>query len=441
MKIVFSFGLLTIAAMLIAFSSCKPTNAVKKVTGVTLSETTKTIGIGEEFTLTATVTPNDAADKSVIWASDNSSVATVDEGKVMAVAAGTANITVTTKDGGKTATCAVTVSSPNIVAVAGVSVDPKERILSIGEELVIKATITPEDATNKKVTWTSDNEAVAKVDESGKVTAISGGTANIKVTTEDGGKTAICVLKVSKKAPIARNAILLEDFTATWCGPCYYAMGKLHKILPAFGDKVILVCHHISNDDDFSISHSNTLASFYGLKYIPYSMLDRTPGIVGKEVLFSTSNLSNKILEDRLVQPKSATISLTTSYDEGSKNIKIKVEGELLQSLPKAKLNVYLVQDGIVAYQNGGGNKYVHHNALRAVISQGTWGDALGVSQGKYSKEYTYKLPEKIGKFATDPAKMYIVAFVADAVNVNKGDDNTKNVVHNAAIKYQKSNL
>ena len=96
--------------MLIALSSCKPTNAVKKVTGVTLSETNKTIAIGEEFTLTATVTPTDAADKSVKWMSDNSNVATVDEGKVTAVAAGTANITVTTKDGGKTATCAVTVN-------------------------------------------------------------------------------------------------------------------------------------------------------------------------------------------------------------------------------------------------------------------------------------------------------------------------------------------
>ena len=432
MKKVFSFGLLAAAMMLVAFSSCKPTNAVKKVTGVTLSETTKTIAIGEEFTLTATVTPTDAADKSVMWMSDNSSVATVDGGKVTAVAAGKANITVTTKDGGKTATCAVTV----VNGVSGVSVDPKERILSIGEELVIKAIITPEDATNKKVTWASDNEAVAKVDESGKVTSISEGTAKITVTTEDGGKTATCTVTV-KNYPKG-NAILLEDFTGTWCGPCYYAMGKLHKILPAFGDKVILVCHHLNSGavtDDFAISHSSTLASFYGLKYIPYSMLDRTPGIVGKEVLFSTSSVSKEILDKRLVQPKSVTISLTTSYDEGSKDIKIKVEGELLQSLPKAKLNVYLVQDGIVAYQNGGGDKYVHHNALRAVISKDTWGDALGVSQGKYSKEYTYKLPEKIGRFATDPAKMYIVAFVADAVNVNKGDDNTKNVVHNAAIK------
>jgi len=350
MKKVFSFGLLIAATMLVAFSSCKEnTPEVKKeVTGVTLSETTKTIKIGEEFTLTATVAPADAADKTVMWTSDDSNVATVDEGKVTAVATGTANITVTTKDGGKTATCAVT---------------------------------------------------------------------------------------VSKKDPVSRNAILLEDFTGTWCGPCYYAMEKLHKILPAFGDKVILVCHHLNSSvkDDFAIPHSNTLAGFYGLQYIPYSMLDRTPGIVGKAVLFSTSSISKAILDKRLAQPTNVTINLTTSYNEATKEIKVKVEGELLEDYPKAKLNVYLIQDGIVAYQNGGGDKYVHHNALRDVISKDTWGDALGVSQGKYSKEYTYKLPEKIGKFATDPAKMYIVAFVADAVNTS--GDNTKNVVHNSVIK------
>ena len=427
MKKVFSFGLLAVAMMLIAFSSCKPTNAVKKVTDVKLSETTKTITVGEEFTLTATVAPTDAADKSVMWTSDNSNVATVDGGKVTAVAAGTANITVTTKDGGKTATCAVTVSAPN--GVTGVSVDPKEKLLSIGEELVIKAIITPEDATNKKVTWTSDNEAVAKVDESGKVTSISEGTAKITVTTEDGGKTATCTVTV-KNYPKG-NAILLEDFTATWCGPCFVGMKNIHKQMEGFGDKVILVCHHLS--DDFAIQHSRTLSDFYGVEGIPSSMIDRTKGVVKQEVIFHPGYLTKAILDKRLAQPKSVTISLTTSYDEGSKDIKIKVEGELLQSLPKAKLNVYLVQDGIVYKQAGGGDNYVHRNALRAVLSEGTWGDALGVSQGKYSKEYTYKLPDKIGKFATDPAKMYIVAFVADAVNTS--GDNTKNIVHNSVIK------
>ena len=425
MKKVFSFGLLVAATMLVAFSSCKPTNAVKKVTGVTLSETTKTIAIGEEFTLTATVAPADAADKTVMWTSDDSNVATVDEGKVTAVAAGTANITVTTKDGGKTATCAVTV----VNGVSGVSVNPKEKLLSIGEELVIKATITPEDAINKKVTWTSDNEAVAKVDESGKVTAINVGTAKITVTTEDGGKTATCAITV-KNYPKG-NAILLEDFTATWCGPCFSGMKNIHKQIEGFGDKVILVCQHLS--DDFAIQHSRALSNFYGVEGIPASMIDRTKGVVGEKVTFHPGYLTKAILEKMLTQPKSVTISLTTSYDEGSKDIKIKVEGELLQSFPKAKLNVYLVQDGIVYKQAGGGNNYVHRNALRAVISKDTWGDALGVSQGKYSKEYTYKLPEKIGKFATDPAQMYIVAFVADAVNTS--GDNTKNIVHNSVIK------
>ena len=343
MKKIFSLGLLAAATMLITFSSCKPTNAVKKVTDVKLSETTKTITVGEEFTLTATVAPADAADKTVMWTSDDSNVATVNGGKVTAVAAGTAKITVTTKDGGKTATCAVTV--------------------------------------NKRVA--------------------------------------------------TRNAILLEDFTGTWCGPCYYAMEKLHKILPAFGDKVILVCHHLN--DDFAISHSNTLSKFYGIEGIPSSMIDRTKGIIDNDVIFHPMSLTKAILDKRLSEPKSVTISLTTSYDEGSKDIKVKVEGELLQDLPKAKLNVYLVQDNIVYKQNGGGDKYVHRNALRAVISKDTWGDALGVAQGKYSKEYTYKLPAKIGNFATDPAKMYIVAFVADAVNTS--GNNTKNIVHNSIIK------
>ena len=427
MKKIFSFGLLAAATMLIAFSSCKPTNAVKKVTDVKLSETTKTITVGEEFTLTATVAPADAADKTVMWTSDDSNVATVNGGKVTAVAAGTAKITVTTKDGGKTATCAVTVSAPN--SVTGVSVEPKEKVISIGEELVIKATITPENATNKKVAWTSDNETVAKVDESGKVTSISEGTAKITVTTEDGGKTATCAITV-KNYPKG-NAILLEDFTATWCGPCFVGMKNIHKQMEGFGDRVILVCHHLN--DDFAISHSNTLSKFYGIEGIPSSMIDRTKGIIDNDVIFHPMSLTKAILDKRLSEPKSVTISLTTSYDEGSKDIKVKVEGELLQNLPKAKLNVYLVQDNIVYKQNGGGDKYVHRNALRAVISKDTWGDALGVAQGKYSKEYTYKLSAKIGNFATDPAKMYIVAFVADAVNTS--GDNTKNIVHNSIIK------
>ena len=85
------------------------------VTGVSLNKTTTTLTVGDTETLTATVSPDDATDKSVTWSSDNTSVATVDtNGLVTAVGSGTANITVTTTDGSKTASCAVTVNAATV---------------------------------------------------------------------------------------------------------------------------------------------------------------------------------------------------------------------------------------------------------------------------------------------------------------------------------------
>ena len=82
------------------------------VTGVSLNKTSLSLNIGETFTLSATVTPSNAAEKSVSWTSSNTGVATVDQnGKVTAVKAGTATITVRTTDGSYTATCSITVTS------------------------------------------------------------------------------------------------------------------------------------------------------------------------------------------------------------------------------------------------------------------------------------------------------------------------------------------
>ncbi|MFC2604220.1 MAG: Ig domain-containing protein [Bacteroidota bacterium] len=109
MKKVFGFGLLIAAVMMVAFASCKKD---QKVESVTLSATTKSIKVGEEFTLKATVTPADAKNKAVTWESDKPAVATVDKnGKVKGIAAGEATITVTTVDENKTATCKVTVTA------------------------------------------------------------------------------------------------------------------------------------------------------------------------------------------------------------------------------------------------------------------------------------------------------------------------------------------
>ncbi len=196
MKKVFCFGLLIAAMMMVAFPSCKKE---KKVTGVTLSETSKTVLVGQEFVLTAVVAPADAVNKNVSWESDKTSVATVDDnGKVKGVAEGEATITVKTDDGGKTATCKVTVTK-KAIAVTGVSLDVTEKKLKMGTEFTLTATIEPEEATNTEVTWESDKPTIATVDANGKVKGIALGEATITVTTKDGGKTATCKVTVVDK--------------------------------------------------------------------------------------------------------------------------------------------------------------------------------------------------------------------------------------------------
>ncbi|MBR0030277.1 MAG: Ig domain-containing protein [Bacteroidales bacterium] len=166
------------------------------VTGISLDKTELTLKSGEKATLTATVTPANATDKSVTWISSDPPVAAIDNGEILAGKPGTATITVKTKDGGKTATCKVTVESGD-VAVTGVSLDKTELTLKSGEKATLTATVTPEDATDKTVSWKSSDSAVATVDENGKVTAVKAGSATITVTTTDGGKTATCKVTVT----------------------------------------------------------------------------------------------------------------------------------------------------------------------------------------------------------------------------------------------------
>ena len=166
------------------------------VTGVTLDQTSKALNVGDEFDLTATVAPNNATNKEVNWTSSNDALATVVDGHVTALAAGTPTITVTTVDGSFTATCNLTISN---VAVSGVTLDKDEATIytgAVGNTVQLTATVAPANATNKAVTWTSSEESVARVSNTGLVTAVAVGTTTITVTTTDGGFTATCDITV-----------------------------------------------------------------------------------------------------------------------------------------------------------------------------------------------------------------------------------------------------
>ncbi len=146
---------------------------------VTLNKSSLNLNVDKSEKLIATVNPSNATNKKVTWSSSNNSVATVaSDGTVKAVKTGTATITCKTTDGGKTATCKVTVNAPPIVPT-GVSLNKKASTLNIGGTEKLTTTITPSNPTNKNVTWTSSNTKVATVDKNGNVKAVAAGTATI----------------------------------------------------------------------------------------------------------------------------------------------------------------------------------------------------------------------------------------------------------------------
>lgn len=189
-------------------ASCTITVTPIEVTSITLDRTTLNLGVAKTKTLVATIMPSNATDKTVTWTTSDASVATVTSaGVVRGVAYGTATITATSSNG-LTATCKVNVVP---TPVEGVSLNKTSTTLAIingtGQTEQLTATITPSDAVNKNVTWTSSNPAVATVSSTGLVTAVAKGTTTITVTTVDGGYTASCTVKVGiqKVKPFTTN--------------------------------------------------------------------------------------------------------------------------------------------------------------------------------------------------------------------------------------------
>ena len=172
----------------------------KAVTSITLSDATLSLALNDSHTLTATVEPDDAYAQTVTWASNNETVATVDQnGVVTAEAIGKATITATIGD--KSASCEVTVS---YAPVANVTLDHDKLSMVEGGTTTITATVTPNNA-DQTVVWTSDKASVATV-ESGKITAIAPGKATITATV--GGKFASCVVTVVAKPNEDETAVV-----------------------------------------------------------------------------------------------------------------------------------------------------------------------------------------------------------------------------------------
>ena len=183
------------------------------VTSITLNKTSLSLQPGQSETLTATVLPSNATNKTVTWTTSSTSIATVDsDGNVTAKSKGSATITCKANDGsGKQATCAVTVTDP-IIEPTAITISPSSKTINVGDSFYASYTLTPSNATTT-VTWSSDNESIATVTQSGLVTGIKAGSTWINVTTAN-GKTDYFRITVNS-APIPVESISLNYYFTT----------------------------------------------------------------------------------------------------------------------------------------------------------------------------------------------------------------------------------
>ena len=257
------FFLITAAVLFVsAISSCNKGDSVS-VTGITLDPSSVILEVGESIRLTASVTPDDADNPAFNWNSGNNAVAKVDkDGYVTAVEEGDTEITVTTQDGKFTQSCSVTVIRK--IPITALTIDPSSVRLSVGEEFVLKAIVTPNNADNQTLIWDSDNKAVATVDQNGVVTAVADGEAEITVTTEDGDHSATCAVTVIKRMTMTTEDINVsirlkgigtaiidwgdgEDEQTVTLSPIYSDCNKIYtntisRTITIYGNITDLVC-------------------------------------------------------------------------------------------------------------------------------------------------------------------------------------------------------
>lgn len=171
----------------------QPDTLVVPVNGITLDKTEVEMTEGESMTLVASITPEDATDKSISWSSSDESVATVVNGAVSALKEG--EVIITAKAGEFTASCSIRVKAKEIL-VESITLNVTEAELTEGETLILMASISPENATDKSIGWSSSDERIATVAD-GVVTALKAGV--VVITANAGSCSASCQITVKAK--------------------------------------------------------------------------------------------------------------------------------------------------------------------------------------------------------------------------------------------------
>ena len=254
-----ALAMIVLGGSMIATSSCKKEkNQVIEVTGIELGESSVEMTVGTSHKLTATVLPENATEKGVVWESKDESIATVDqEGLVSAAKEGSTQIIVSTANGNFSAYCSVTVKKTG-ADVSGITIDKDELKLTVGNSFRLTATVLPENATEKGVVWESKDESIASVDQEGLVSAVKEGSTKIIVSTANGNFSAVCNVIIEKELVAVTSIKLDQDVIELMVGSKYQFKAT---VLPDNATNKTLVW---SSDDEkiATVSSSGVVTAF-----------------------------------------------------------------------------------------------------------------------------------------------------------------------------------
>lgn len=209
-----------------------------------------------------------------------------------------------------------------------------------------------------------------------------------------------------------RKAIYLEQFTNQ---SNYYLPDEDEYISSVLSksnhpDNYVWISHHAGNgSDDFTIPGSEKWATWSEISYTPAYMMNRYMYPNKDYIWFDYEYINKEFINSELGRPARASLNVSRTFDSSSNTLSVTVSGETKQSV--VGLTVCLIQNNMVANQEGGSSSYSHQHVIRDYLS--LWsGDHITVSNETYTKTYTYVIPDTIGKFSTDVDNMEIAVCV-----------------------------
>ena len=332
--------------------------------------------------LKAKVSPDDKAGR-VVWSSSNESVLTVDaNGLVAAVGDGTASITATV-DGVSATTDAITVTTP-VVRVSSVSLSASNLKLAVdGEPSTLTATVEPDNATNKNVSWSSSDPEVATVAD-GVVTPVKAGAATITVTTEDGEYSATCKVTVIQPA----TGITLDKQKVTLVGAATEQLKA--TVVPAEADQTVV--WKSSNDSVATVDQTGKVTSVSkGAATITASTED---GTYSQDCAVTVSNPATSLTVDQ------SSLNLAKG-EEGT--VKASLAGALAGEVDETKLALddtgaskafKVVDNGdgsytVTALKTGSGSFVITAGSLSQTVSVSVTNPAQKVELNKTNLSFT----------------------------------------------------